>query len=144
MKLKKVVIVGVGLIGGSISKALLEKGLAEEVVGVCRRQSSLDRALKEKAISSGYVNDYDKAASGADIVFIATPVQAMEPLETTDILLQSQLKEMCQRNLADQEEIDKSHRLIENFRDRQNFSKNFSVFEADLAKVQKEQDGIAK
>jgi hypothetical protein len=71
-------------------------------------------------------------------LFIATPVQAMEPLETTDILLQSQLKEMCQRNLADQEEIDKSHRLIENFRDRQNFSKSFSVFEADLTKMQKE------
>ena len=79
-KLKKVVIIGTGLIGGSIGKALLEKGLADEVIGVCRRESSLDRAMKEKAISSGYVNNYEEACAGAEIVFIATPVHTIEEI----------------------------------------------------------------
>ena len=74
MKYKKIVIIGMGLIGGSIAKALLDKDLADEVIGVCRRQSSLDRAVKEKAVKRGYVNNYEEAAAGADIIFIATPV----------------------------------------------------------------------
>ncbi|MFQ5951916.1 MAG: prephenate dehydrogenase [Candidatus Omnitrophota bacterium] len=78
MKYKKIVIIGTGLIGGSIGKALLEKGLAEEVIGVCRRQSSLDRALKEKAVSSGFVNSYEEALPGAEIIFIATPVHTIK------------------------------------------------------------------
>ncbi|MGD2279177.1 MAG: prephenate dehydrogenase, partial [Candidatus Omnitrophota bacterium] len=78
MKFKKIVIIGTGLIGGSAGKALLEKGLADEVVGVCRRQSTLERTLKEKAISSGCVNDYENALKGAEVVFIATPVHAIK------------------------------------------------------------------
>jgi len=76
--MKKAVVIGLGLIGGSISKALKQRGLAGEVVGVCRRQSSLDRAVKEKAISTGYVNNYAEAISGADVVFIATPIHTIK------------------------------------------------------------------
>ncbi|MFH1552052.1 MAG: prephenate dehydrogenase [Candidatus Omnitrophota bacterium] len=78
MKFKKIVIIGMGLIGGSIGKALIEKNLADEVTGVCRRQSSLDRAIKEKSLSTGYVNSYDEAVPGADVVFIATPVHIIK------------------------------------------------------------------
>ncbi|MEA3489493.1 MAG: prephenate dehydrogenase/arogenate dehydrogenase family protein [Candidatus Omnitrophota bacterium] len=78
MEFRKIVIIGMGFVGGSIGKALLEKGLADEVVGVCRRQSSLDRAVKEKSLSTGYVNDYEKAVEGADVIFIATPVHTIE------------------------------------------------------------------
>lgn len=78
MKLKKVVIIGMGLIGGSIGKAIMKKGLAEEVVGVCRRQSSLDRAVKEQSLSKGYVNSYAEAVPGADVIFIATPVHTIK------------------------------------------------------------------
>ena len=38
-------IVGVGLIGGSIGLGLKQRDLAEKIVGVGRRQESLDRAL---------------------------------------------------------------------------------------------------
>lgn len=78
MKFKKAVIIGVGLIGGSIAKAIKEKSLADEVIGICRRQSSLDRAIKEGAITKGYVNNYAEAVKGADIVFIATPVETVK------------------------------------------------------------------
>lgn len=74
MKINKAVIIGVGLIGGSIGKALIKRGMAKEVVGICRRQSSLTRAVKEKAVSKGYVNSYKDAVIGAEVIFIATPV----------------------------------------------------------------------
>ncbi len=80
MKLKKVVIIGMGLIGGSIGKALISKGLADEVVGVCRRQSSLEKALREGALTGGYVNNYGEAVRGADVVFIATPVHTIKEI----------------------------------------------------------------
>lgn len=80
MKYKKIVIIGTGLIGGSVGKALLKKGLAGEVVGVCRRESSQKRALDEKAVTDCFVNDYAAALKGADIVVIATPMQAEEEM----------------------------------------------------------------
>jgi len=78
MKFKKVVIIGMGIIGGSIGKALLERGIADEVVGVCRRQSSLDRAVKMDVLTTGYVNNYPEATAGADMIFIATPVPVIK------------------------------------------------------------------
>lgn len=77
-KMDKCVIIGVGLIGGSIGKALIEKDLCREVVGLCRRKSSLDRAVKAKSVTSGYVDEYEKALFGADIVIVATPVYTIK------------------------------------------------------------------
>ncbi|MGB3082085.1 MAG: prephenate dehydrogenase/arogenate dehydrogenase family protein [Candidatus Omnitrophota bacterium] len=78
MKYKKIVIIGTGLIGGSIGKALLERGLADEVVGVCRRQSTLERTLKEKAVSTGFVDNYEEACKGAEVIFVATPIHTIK------------------------------------------------------------------
>jgi len=78
MKIKKVVIIGMGLIGGSIGKALIAKGVAREVVGVCRRDSSLKRAIKEKSLTKGYVDSYKEALAGAEIIVIATPVNIIK------------------------------------------------------------------
>ncbi|MGB3241440.1 MAG: prephenate dehydrogenase/arogenate dehydrogenase family protein, partial [Candidatus Omnitrophota bacterium] len=66
------------LIGGSIGKALLERGLADEVVGVCRRQSTLERTLKEKAVSTGFVDNYEEACKGAEVIFVATPIHTIK------------------------------------------------------------------
>ncbi|MBF0215620.1 MAG: prephenate dehydrogenase [Candidatus Omnitrophica bacterium] len=73
----KVVIIGMGLIGGSIGKALLEKRIALEVVGVFRRKISLEKAIKEKSLSGGYVDDYNEALKGAELIIIATPVNTI-------------------------------------------------------------------
>jgi prephenate dehydrogenase len=78
MKFNKIVIIGTGLIGGSLGKAILKRKLAKKVVGVCRRESTLKRTLKEKAFSEVYVNNYEDAAKGADIIFIATPVHTIK------------------------------------------------------------------
>lgn len=74
MKYKKIVIVGMGLIGGSIGRTLMEKGISDEVVGIFRRSSSMKKALKQKVLTKGYVDEYDRAVTGADIIIIATPV----------------------------------------------------------------------
>lgn len=78
MMYKKVVVIGTGLIGGSIGKALIERKLAGEVIGVCRRASSAERALKEKAVTSAVVDDYKTSCEGADIVVIATPIDTIK------------------------------------------------------------------
>ncbi|MCK4852403.1 MAG: prephenate dehydrogenase/arogenate dehydrogenase family protein [Candidatus Omnitrophica bacterium] len=82
MKIKKAAIIGMGFIGGSIGRALLDRGITDEVAGVCRRQTSLDRAIKQKVLTAGYVNNYREAVSGADIVFIATPVHVIKDVLT--------------------------------------------------------------
>jgi len=72
-QITKIAIVGVGLIGGSIGLALKKKKIAQEVVGLCRRKSSLIKALKYKTVDRATLNIED-AVKGAEIVFIATPV----------------------------------------------------------------------
>jgi prephenate dehydrogenase len=67
-------IVGVGLIGGSLSLALKAKGAVGRVVGVGRSQANLDEALRLGIIDA--VASLDEAAK-ADIIFVATPVAQM-------------------------------------------------------------------
>ena len=45
-KLRRLVVVGLGLIGGSFAKGIREKGLFEEVVGVDRDPQTRDLAVK--------------------------------------------------------------------------------------------------
>lgn len=73
MKLfKKVAIVGVGLIGGSIGLAIKKKKLASEVVGVSRHKGTLQKALKSGAIDRGSLNL--SIIRGADLVILCAPV----------------------------------------------------------------------
>ncbi|MFH1836563.1 MAG: prephenate dehydrogenase [Candidatus Omnitrophota bacterium] len=78
MKFKKIAIIGMGLIGGSVGKALIKKSIAKEVAGICRREVSLEKARKEGALTEGYVNDYARALLGAEIIIIATPVHTIK------------------------------------------------------------------
>ena len=71
-----VTIVGIGLIGGSIGLALDKRGLAKQIVGVGRRQESLDRALQCGAIGKATLNLAEGVAQ-ADVVVVATPVASV-------------------------------------------------------------------
>ncbi len=73
---KKVAIIGVGLMGGSLGLAIKKYGLAKEVIGISHRQSSLVSAIKNKAIDSGEV-DLAKGLKGVDLVVLAAPVDAI-------------------------------------------------------------------
>jgi len=68
-----VVIVGVGLVGGSIGCALKQKKLSDRVIGIGHRQKSLDLALKKGAIDKASLDAREAVAAG-DIVILATPI----------------------------------------------------------------------
>ena len=69
----KVVIFGVGLIGGSFALALKHAGAAGAIVGMGRSQQALDRALELGIIDAAGGSMAD-AMRGADLVLIAAPV----------------------------------------------------------------------
>jgi prephenate dehydrogenase len=71
--LKKLVIFGVGLIGGSVALALKKADQNTHIVGVGRSEKSLNEALKLKVIDALEAN-INKACSGADLILIAAPV----------------------------------------------------------------------
>jgi len=73
---ENVAIIGVGLIGGSIGLALKQRGLANEIVGVGRRQESLDKALACGAINRA-TTDLAEGVASADVVIVATPVASV-------------------------------------------------------------------
>lgn len=74
--LNKLVVIGVGLIGGSFALDLRRAGLVREVVGVGRSRENLDRALQLKVIDCAE-QDAATAVQGADLVLLATPVGQM-------------------------------------------------------------------
>ena len=74
-----VTIIGTGLIGGSIGLGLKEKGLTKRVLGVGHRKSSINKALKIKAVDEG-TTDIKKSVSQADIVILATSVDLIPDL----------------------------------------------------------------
>ncbi len=73
MIFKRIAIIGVGLIGGSLGLAVKKRRLARVVVGVGRRPSSIRKALRCGAIDIG-TKDLAKGVAGADLVVITTPV----------------------------------------------------------------------
>jgi len=71
--LKKLVVFGVGLIGGSVALALKKAGNAPLIVGVGRTQTSLNEALNLGVINTLETNIHE-ACSDADLILIAAPV----------------------------------------------------------------------
>jgi prephenate dehydrogenase len=71
--INKLVIIGVGLIGGSFALALRKAELAGHIVGVGRSRENMARALKRGLIDE-IAGDLPSALKRADIVFLAVPV----------------------------------------------------------------------
>jgi prephenate dehydrogenase len=80
MMFKKVTIIGLGLIGGSLALAIKEKKLAKEVVGVSRRKSTISWAIKKKIVDSATL-DLKRGVKDSDLIIIAAPV-----LKITEIM----------------------------------------------------------
>ncbi|MGB1805540.1 MAG: prephenate dehydrogenase [Candidatus Pseudothioglobus sp.] len=91
--INKITIVGVGLIGGSLAKALKEKNLAKTVFGYGRDRSRLEEAKKSNIIDD-YSTQIEEAVNHADIIVIATPVgtfrnifSEVKPLIADDVII---------------------------------------------------------
>lgn len=78
-RIDKLVVVGVGLIGGSFALALKEAGALGRAVGVGRGAQSIRRALELKIIDAA--GGFDAATFGdADLVLLAAPVGQMQSI----------------------------------------------------------------
>jgi len=83
MLFERVAIIGVGLIGGSFALALKQAKACAHVVGAGRTAANLKLAL-ERGVIDSIARDASEAASGADLVLLATPV-AQFPAVLTSI-----------------------------------------------------------
>jgi prephenate dehydrogenase len=86
-----VTIVGVGLIGGSFSLALKDKGLVRNVIGVGRSAASLDKALELGLIDE--VLPLEAAVKKSDLIYVAIPVDVTVPVmgQVMDLLTDRQI-----------------------------------------------------
>ncbi|NOT12668.1 MAG: bifunctional prephenate dehydrogenase/3-phosphoshikimate 1-carboxyvinyltransferase [Methylococcaceae bacterium] len=79
----RICVIGVGLIGGSIARAVRQQGLSKTIVGYGRQE---DEQNLQKAKQLGVIDDYyldiEPAVQDADCVVIATPVGAIESIFT--------------------------------------------------------------
>ena len=91
--INKITIIGIGLIGGSLARALKEKNLAKTVFGYGRDCSRLEEAKKHNIIDD-YSTQIEEAVNHADIIVIATPVgtfrnifSEVKPLIVDDVII---------------------------------------------------------
>lgn len=75
----RLLIAGVGLIGGSLAMALRAHGLVGEVVGFGRSAENL-RVARRRGIIDRAERDPERAARAADLVVVTVPVQAIAPV----------------------------------------------------------------
>ncbi|MEP5766322.1 MAG: prephenate dehydrogenase/arogenate dehydrogenase family protein [Halieaceae bacterium] len=71
-RVNKVLIIGLGLIGGSLARSLKQSGFAASVHGHGHRDLSLKKGM-ELGVIDGYSLDLAEAAAGADVVVIGAP-----------------------------------------------------------------------
>ena len=76
---KNVCIIGTGLIGGSMARAMRRNGLCEHITGFGRGELNLKKAV-ELGVIDDYSLDFSKAVAKANLVILATPLSAMQDL----------------------------------------------------------------
>jgi len=75
--IQKLCIIGVGLIGGSLARALRQADVVGEIIG-CGRDAEQLALAKSLQVIDQYTTDIPQAVHGADMVVIAVPMQAMQ------------------------------------------------------------------
>ena len=91
--INKLCIIGVGLIGGSLARALKKAGAVGEIVGAGRDVAHLEKA-KALGVIDHFETDISLAVKGCDMVVIAVPLGAMQsvfekiaPVITNDMII---------------------------------------------------------
>jgi prephenate dehydrogenase len=74
--IERLCVIGVGLIGGSLARALRDAGYVHDIVGAGRNPAHLQRAV-ELGVIDRFDTDLANAVHGADMVFVAVPLGAM-------------------------------------------------------------------
>ena len=76
LAIRRLAVIGVGLIGGSLARGLRAAGLVDEIVGCGRGRATLEEAVALGVIDH-YTHDIGDAVRDADMVFLAVPLGAM-------------------------------------------------------------------
>ena len=76
---RRVALVGIGLIGSSLSHAMRRAGLAGEIVGTARSAETRATAVRLGLVSEAYATA-GEAAKGADLVILCAPIGACASL----------------------------------------------------------------
>ena len=74
--IRRLCVIGVGLIGGSLARALRAAGQVDEIVGSSRNAAHLQRAV-DLGVIDRFDTDPVAAVQGADMVFVSVPLGAM-------------------------------------------------------------------
>jgi prephenate dehydrogenase len=74
--INKLAIIGIGLIGGSLARALRESGYVREIVGFSRTLATVQEAIRLGVIDRAAVSVVDTVRE-ADVVVIAVPIGGM-------------------------------------------------------------------
>jgi len=74
--IERLCVIGVGLIGGSLARALRAAGAVREIVGTSRNAAHLQRAV-DLGVIDRFDTDPARAVQGADMVFVSVPLGAM-------------------------------------------------------------------
>lgn len=75
--INKLCVIGVGLIGGSLARALKQAGFCKQVTGCARNEDNLRKAI-ELDIIDDYSTDPEEAVRGCDVVMLAVPMGIMQ------------------------------------------------------------------
>src|SRR4029077_10100412 len=77
--IRRLTLLGLGLLGGSVAKAARADGVAREIVAVGRRRESLERPLEDGTVAH-ITLDIAEGVAGADLCVLATPVATLTEL----------------------------------------------------------------
>jgi prephenate dehydrogenase len=76
---RRMVVAGVGLLGGSLALAARRRGLVEEIIGYGRPGKNM-RLAKSKRVIDDYFTNQAEFPQGTDLLILATPVGALMPI----------------------------------------------------------------
>ena len=77
--IERLCIIGVGLIGGSLSRALRQQNACKHVIGCSRDEKHLQRA-QQLGVIDEYTTDVTRAVQGADMIVLSVPIRAMSDI----------------------------------------------------------------
>jgi prephenate dehydrogenase len=77
--IRRLSLVGLGLLGGSVAKAARAQGLADEIVAVGRDRTRLEPALREGTVDR-VSTSLEEGLAGAEFCLLATPVATLTAL----------------------------------------------------------------
>lgn len=94
----KLVVIGIGLIGGSLAAGLKQRGACREVIGIARSRETCDAAVAHKVVDRAYTSLAEIASElgRGDIIFISVPTLAV-----ADVLQEIAQSISCEVTITD-------------------------------------------